>query len=86
MSKTLKQTKRKRFDADTWLGQNLEYLVSKYAGGYVIIVDNVGIAFTDADGTPRQIVEKAKAKFPGRVPLFFRVPQPQDFLCALIVR
>lgn len=76
--------KLKQFDADTWLRENLEYLVENFSGGYVVIVDNKGLVFTDADGTPREIVEKAKAKYPG-IPLFFRVPHPQDFICALIV-
>lgn len=75
--------KTKRIDADTWLKNNLEYLVDHFAGGYVVIVDNKGLVFTDKDGTPREIVEKAKAKYPGSLPLFFRVPHTQDFLCAL---
>jgi len=72
-----------RIDADTWLKDNLEYVVEKFAGGYVVIVKGKGIVFTDADGTPRQIVKKAKSKYPGSIPLFFRVPHPQDFICAL---
>jgi hypothetical protein len=78
--------KKKRIDADTWLRDNLEYLVDNFAGGYVVIVDNEGLVFSDADGRPREIVEKAKTKYPGSIPLFFRVPRPQDFLCALLVR
>ena len=77
--------KKKRFDADEWLRENLELLVEKFSGGYVVIVDNKGLLFTDKDGTPRQIVQKAKSLYPKSAPLFFRVPHPQDFICALII-
>ena len=81
-----RKTKSKKFSADSWLKENLEYLVEKFAGGYVIIVDNVGLVFTNADGKPKELVEKTKSKYPGTIPLFFRVPHPQDFLCALNAR
>lgn len=77
------KTKNKNIDADTWLKDNLEYLVKNFAGGYVVIVDNKGLIYTDADGTPKEIIDKAKAKY--KKPLFFRVPHSQDFICALIV-
>ena len=80
------KNKLKKIDADSWLRGNLEYLVDNFAGGYVIIVDNKGLVFTDADGTPGEIVKKAKSKYPGTIPLFFRVPHSQDFLCALTIR
>jgi len=84
MATTILNKNKKKFVADTWLRENLEYLVEKYPGGYVVIVDNVGLVYTDADGTPKQVVRKAKAKY-GGTPLFFRVPRTQDFVCALIV-
>ena len=74
----------KRFDADKWLTKNFERLVDKYAGGYLLVIDGK-ILYTDKDGSPREIAEKAKARFPRAIPLFFRVPRPKDFLCALIV-
>lgn len=74
--------KSRRIDADTWLSKNLSYLVERYGGRYVVIVNGEGLVYTDADGAPRQIVQKAKAKY-GGIPLFFRVPKSRDFLCAL---
>ena len=78
------KTGTRRFSADGWLRNNLGYLVKNFAGGYVVIVDNVGLVYTDSDGTPREIAEKAKGKYPRTKPLFFRVPHSQDFVCALI--
>ena len=69
--------------ADKWLKDHMEDVVNKYAGRYVVIVDNKGIVFSDKDGTPNQIVKKAKAKYPHTIPLFFRVPRIRDFSCAL---
>ena len=77
---------KKRFSADEWLGENLEYLVDNFAGGYVVIGDNVGLLYTDADGTPRQLAQRALKKYPKSSPLFFRVPHSEDFICALIVQ
>jgi len=64
--------------ADTWLKENFEDTVEKYAGRYVVIVDNHGIVFTNKDGKPRKIVNKAKRKYPKSAPLFFRVPHPDE--------
>jgi len=72
-------------DADTWLTKNFESVVNKYAGRYLMIVDNHGIVFTDKDGSPREIGLMAK-KIYGGTPLFFRVPRPKEFLCALDAR
>ena len=68
---------------NSWLRENIGYLIANFAGGYVVIVDGKGLILTDADGTPQEIVKKAKAKYAG-IPLFFRVPHSHDFLCALI--
>ena len=72
-----------KMNADTWLTKNMEYVVDKFAGGYVVIVDNKGIVLSDKDGTPAQIIKRVKAKYPKNTPLFFRVPHIQDFTCAL---
>ena len=82
----IKKAKKTKVDADTWLRENFEYVVDTYGGRYLVIVDGVGIAFTDKDGSPRQLALKAKRKYPRSKPLFFVVPKPQDFLCALAVR
>ena len=76
----------KKIRADVWLRENFERVVDAHAGGYVVIMDNVGVAFSDKDGSPRQIALKAKRKYPGSKPLFLVVPRPQDFLCALGAR
>ena len=82
----IKRSKKFEIKADTWLRENFEYVIDNFAGRYVVIVDNKGIVFTDKDGDPREVVLKAKKKFPRSTPLFFRVPRPEDFLCALNVR
>ena len=69
---------------DRWLREHFEEIVDKYAGRYILIGNNK-ILYTDTDGTPRQILNKCKTKHPGIVPLFFRVPLPSDFVCALII-
>ena len=82
-----KNKKKTKIDAHTWLWDNIEDIVDRYAGGYVVLVDNrEGILYSDADGSPAEIVKRAKRKFPKSSPLFFRVPHSQDFLCALIMR
>jgi len=82
----IKKRKNIKMDADSWLRENFEYVVDTYAGRYVVIVDDHGIILTDKDGSPRQLALKAKRMFPKSVPLFFRVPRPEDFICALIGR
>jgi len=72
----------KRFNSDEWLTKNFERLVNKYAGRYILVVDG-RVLYTDKDGSPRDIADKAKSRFPHSVPLFLRIPRPKDFLCAL---
>ena len=67
---------------DRWLTKNFEKIVNEYAGGYILI-GNGKILYTDKDGTPRQLIKKAKKEYPRITPLFFRVPYPHEFLCAL---
>ena len=74
----------KRFDSDKWLTKNFEKLVDKYAGRYILVIDG-RVLYTDKDGSPREIADKAKSLFPQSVPLFLRIPRPKDFLCALNV-
>ena len=81
-----KNKKNLKIDAHTWVWDNIEELVDKYAGGFIIVVDGEGIVFTDADGSPRELMKKVKRKYSKSKPLFFRVPHPQDFLsCVPIV-
>ena len=79
----IERRKNIKLPADTWLRENMESVVEKYAGRYVVIVDNAGLILSDKDGTPRQIVKKAKAQYPKTIPLFFRVPRDKDFTCVL---
>ncbi len=72
----------KRFNSDKWLAEHFENLVDQYAGRYILVVDGK-VVYTDKDGSPKQIAQKAKARFPHTVPLFFRVPRPHEFVCAL---
>ena len=82
----LKRTKNrlKAINNDTWLTKNFERIVNKYQGRYILIGAGK-VLFTDDDGTPRELLKKAKTKYPGVTLLFFRVPSPHEFLCALAV-
>ena len=87
---TTKLTKRVKrlfgkFTADEWLRKNFEYVLNKYAGGYIVIIDNKGIVYTDKDGSPRELGLRVKKEYPGTSPLFFEVPHP-DILsrCVLL--
>ena len=88
MIKLVKKFKSKstKQDANSWLTENFESVIDNFAGGYVVIVDGKGIVYTDADGEASDILKRAKKRFQKSKPLFFRVPHPQDFLCALIIR
>ncbi len=67
---------------DQWLSKNFEKIIDKFAGGYIVIGDGK-VLFTNKDGSPREIVNMAKAQYPNLIPLFLRVPYPHEFLCAL---
>ena len=69
--------------ADTWLKDNMEFVVDKYAGGYVVIIDDKGVILSDKDGSPHEILKIAQKQFPHCIPLFFRVPLTEYFTCAL---
>ena len=86
MIKPVKKFKVTKKDANSWLTENFESVVDNFAGGYVVIVGGKGIVYTDANGEASDILKRAKRRFPKTKPLFFRVPHPQDFLCALIIR
>ena len=79
--------KKPKMDAHIWLTKNFEYVIDKYGTGgrYVVIIGDKGIVYTDANGSPDILARRVKREFPGSKPLFFRVPRPRDFLCALIV-
>lgn len=74
--------RRKAFDNDQWLTKHFKELVDKYAGGFIVAV-NGRIVYTDKDGSPRELGERVREEFPGATPLFFRVPFPHEFVCAL---
>jgi hypothetical protein len=82
ITSTIKPKNGKRFDSDKWLTKHFEKLVDKYAGRYILVVDGA-VLYTDKDGSPREIADKAKSRFPHSVPMFLRIPRPKDFLCAL---
>ena len=84
MIKPAENIRRPKTDAHTWVWNNIEEIVDKYAGGFIIVVDD-HIVFTDADGSPRDLMKRTKRKYPKSKILFFRVPHPRDFLCALIM-
>ena len=74
----------KVFNNDQWLTKHFKELVDKYAGGFIIAV-NGKIVYTNKDGSPRDLGKRVKREFPDATPLFFRVPYPHEFICALII-
>ena len=72
----------KTFDTDKWVKDNLEKLVNKFAGEFILMAD--GQLYRGA--SPSQLREKAKREHPKAVIFGMRVPSPQDFICALIAR
>ena len=79
----LKIKKTKIFDNDRWLAKNFERIIDTNAGGYILIGAGK-VLYTNKDGTPRQLIEKAKTEYPDITPLIFRVAYPHEFICALI--
>lgn len=74
-------SKKKIFNLDNWLEQNLQRLVDTCPGTYIVVAD--GEIYKD--GTPAQLRDKAKTEHPNAKLLGMRVPYPRDFICALIV-
>ena len=81
MSKKTKKKISEQFDADKWLKKHLEKLVDKYAGEYIVVAE--GQIYRGA--SPSRLRDKAKVEHPKAVILGLRIPQPQDFLCALSI-
>jgi len=74
--------KLKKFDADNWLKEHIEELVDRFAGEYLVIAN--GQIYRD--GTPSQLRNRAQTEHPGIIIMGMRVPRPEDFICALIIR
>lgn len=83
MTKKIK-AKSKVIDNDQWLTAHFQEVVDKYAGGFIFVV-NGKIVYTNKDGTPKELVKRIKVDSPDSIPLFFRVPYPHEFICALII-
>ena len=66
----------KILDNDTFVRENFEEIVEKYAHQTIVICR--GEIFTGEDA-----VKKALKKYPKTIPLWFRVPGPENFLHVL---
>lgn len=75
----------KAVDNDGWLRNHFEEVIDRYAGGFIFVV-NGKIVYTNKDGTAGELAKKVRSEYPDRTPLFFRVPYPHEFICALINR
>lgn len=64
---------------DEWILKNLEELVDKHGGKYVIVAN--GETFIGRDAA--LLEEKARKKHPGVTPTGMPIPRPEDFTCAL---
>ncbi|MBI3617453.1 MAG: hypothetical protein HY210_04450 [Candidatus Omnitrophica bacterium] len=64
--------KTANLDNDSFVRENLERLVKKYPRRRIVICN--GEIFTGDDA-----VKKARAKYPGSVPLSLPIPAPEEF-------
>jgi len=64
---------------EAWIHGHFEEIVDQYAGRYVAVANEelfVGDTF-------REVLEKARLKYPDTEPSVLCVPRPQDFICAV---
>ena len=62
-----------------WLRKNIGKLVDKHGGKFLVIAENEPFIGDDA----KQLVKKAKAKYPKTTLTSMPIPRPEDFTCAL---
>lgn len=73
--------KTKEFNNDRWLTQRFEWLVNRYAGEYIVVVE--GQIYRG--GSPSELRDRAESEHPKTTIMGIRIPRPEDFICALII-
>lgn len=60
---------------DRWLKEHMEEIVRKYRHKVIAILDQRIVAVGDSY---KEVDERVRREFPGRVPMLFEVPGPED--------
>ena len=60
---------------DRWLKEHMEEIVQKYRHKVIAILDQRIVAVGDSYG---EVDDQVQREFPGRVPMLFEVPGPED--------
>jgi len=63
-----------------WIRTHLEEIVNDHAGKYIAVVGEEIVA-SSKSGVEAE--KKAKERYPGHLPMIFRVPRGEDFNCLL---
>jgi hypothetical protein len=63
---------------DLWIVEHFSELVTKYAGTYVAVVNETLVAVGESR---REVVTKARAIEPHKIPSVLRVPREEDMVC-----
>jgi len=65
---------------DLWIVEHFSELVTKYAGRYVAVVNEILVAVGD---TGKEVEGKARKIEPHKIPSVLRVPREEDMACLL---
>src|SRR5437870_4812809 len=65
---------------DTWLKAHIDEIIATYPHKALAILDQRIVAVGDSLEEVHRLVT---AHYPGRVPLLFEVPNPEEFVCLL---
>jgi hypothetical protein len=66
---------------DLWIVEHFSELVTKYAGQYVAVVNEMLVA---VGGSRKEVETKAREIEPQKVPSVLRVPREEDMACLLL--
>ena len=77
--KKKEESKLKTISDHDWLRNNIEELVNKYSGKFLIIAENEPFIGDDV----KALIKMAKTKHPKAILTSMPIPRPEDFTCAL---
>ena len=63
-----------------WIVKHFEYIVNKYGGKYISVVNEKIVAIGDS---PKKVDDEARNKFPGIIPSVIHVPRKEALTCIL---
>jgi len=65
---------------DLWIVEHFSEMVTKYAGKYVAVVNEMLVAVGDSR---REVEDRAREVEPQKIPSVLRVPREEDMVCLL---